>query len=378
MLVVGVPCGSLRVYIDFTGPMGANTGGATYVDYLLPRWLDHPDDEVVAAFSYGHVPPAVAGRGGVIELPRRTARGGIDRVLDMHSGTFRLARAYKPDVAYFPGNFIPIGGASRTPKVVAVRSLLPHLYPSQVSWPRGLLQRAALRQSVLRADRIIVPSAWTGDRLMRLLGARRRQMVVIPHGVDLDRFGPPQQVRTGGRFLFVSRPADYKGLDTVFRALRELCRHRQSADASLVVADGGIRARDKEAWLRLAERLGIHGRVEFKGRVSHDELPAIYGSAAALVVPSSCESFGNIYLEAAASGCLVIAPLEHGSVESVGPVAIPVPAQSHLGLADAMRQVLDLDADARAREGARLRSWAERFPWDLTFARTREVLEELT
>jgi glycosyltransferase involved in cell wall biosynthesis len=369
----------MRVIIDFTGPMSTNTGGATYPSYVLPRWTRLGEDTLAAVYSHGQVPSELSGLDCILELPRRTGRGSLDRVIDMHLGLRGAIRMHPIDVAFFPGNFIPLGLPAAVPKVVAINSTLFFDYPAQVSPARGTLQRLAMRYTVRAASRIIVPSSRTADVLMRIAGARRRQLVVIPHGVDLDLFAPGDDAaREPSLFLFVSKPRDYKGLLTVLRALREVNRRREAnVVARLVVVDGGLSRSEYGDWQALASRLGVERDVDFAGRLSHPQLSELYRRARTLVLPSSTESFGWAYLEAAAAGCLVIGPPGHGLDETVGDEAIAVPAHDHLALGRAMEEVSLMSVTESAERASRLRSLAERFSWDETLARTREVLAEV-
>jgi glycosyltransferase involved in cell wall biosynthesis len=58
---------------------------------------------------------------------------------------------------------------------------------------------------------------------------------------------------------------------------------------------------------RLADRLGAAGRVDFLGLVPHEEMPAIYNAADALVLASANEGMPNVVLESIACGTRVVA-----------------------------------------------------------------------
>jgi glycosyltransferase involved in cell wall biosynthesis len=372
----------VKLLIDFTGPLGADTGGATYAANFLPSWRDQFDeDELVAVFSYKQAPTSLRGLDGVVvECARSGGPASMDRLLlDRHLALRRQLAGFEADVAYFPGNFVAAALPKELPVAVAVRSLLQYHYPSQISRLRGAYRKLATAHSVRRADRVIVPSSATADDLMRLLGVHRRKLAVVPHGVDLDAFRPDDAVRVEpGRFLFVSKPWDYKGLATVMRALPLLCDGAaRGIDVELVVADGGTSDEELSHWRRLAESLGVGERVRFLGRLAHDRLAVEYQRACALVLPVSIESFGNAFLEAAASGCPVITGSGYGIDETIGPVATQVPAHRHTDLAEAMIACTRMSEAQRSEQAGALRAWAERFPWSRAVAQTRGVLAEV-
>src|SRR5262249_39580498 len=115
----------------------------------------------------------------------------------------------------------------------------------------------------------------------------------------------------------------YKGHDRVIRVLpRVLAEHPDTI--YLVVGDGDDRPR-LEA---LAEECGVRSHVIFTGPVDAAELPAHYRLADMLVMPSTGEGFGIVYLEALASGMHAIGGNRDGSVDPLadgvlGPVVDP-------------------------------------------------------
>lgn len=382
--------------------MGTNTGGAVYATHLVRGW-EGTGDEITAVFSSGQVPAALAGAGSVLEIggrmtgraaqgdgrrsgagyspedDPRTRAGSLDRVVDLQLRVPRLISARRPDVAYFPGNSMPLAAPREVPVVAAVQSMLPFHYPSQLGRTRRVYARLAASHIARRARRVIVPSSSVADDLMRHAGARREQLVVIPQGVDLDAFARPADAAADpSSFLFVSKPWDYKGLVTVLRALA-VARSSggAAAEATLTVADGGITEGQRAQLSDYAQRVGVPPEaITFAGRVEHDALPALYHRAGTLVVPSAAESFGMMFLEAAAAGCPVIAGRGHGMDETIGPVATQVPPHSHRMLADALEEHAAMSAQEREEAASILVRWAGRFPWSRTVAETRQVLLE--
>jgi glycosyltransferase involved in cell wall biosynthesis len=370
----------MKVLFDFTGPLGSDTGGNTFSNYFLSGWQSQfASDETVAVFSDGQVPQTIKNSSLlVVEGSKRKRLSAADRVIDRHVMVRKQLALDSPDVVYFPMNFIAAGLGRDVPVVAGVQSLLHYHYPSQITRARRVYRRLAIGHAVHRADRVVVPSSATADDLMRLHGVHRRKVAVVPYGVDLDTFcqGDPAAVLPE-RFLFVSRPWDYKGLATVLRALPLICAETPSTELQLIVADGGMPAEELKWWRGLASALGVENRVQFMGRVPHDRLAAEYQKASALVLPTSIESFGFAFLEAAASGCPVIAGRGHAIDETIGPVATQVPEHQHADIARAMIDHMRMTAVERTERAQALRTWAERFPWSRTVRETRQVLSEV-
>ena len=123
------------------------------------------------------------------------------------------------------------------------------------------------------------------------------EMEVLPYFLpDAAPSTPRPRPQQRPYFLFVGRLERIKGLDDVIPLFREF------TDADLLIAGRG----EHEHALR--ELAGSNERVRFLGRVSNDELRALYEHCAALIVPSICyETFGIILIEAFQNGAPVLA-----------------------------------------------------------------------
>ena len=225
---------------------------------------------------------------------------------------------------------------------------------------------------VAEADRIV---ATCTDELFELvrLGADRRRVSVVPCGVDLERFRPdgpaeprPQHSgRARPRVLAVARLVERKGVGDIVEALARV------PEAELVIAGGPDRAElssDSEV-LRLrglAERAGVVDRVDFRGRVGRDELPALFRSADVAVCVPWYEPFGIVPLEAMASGVPVVASSVGGLIDTVtdGATGVHVPPHDPHRLADALGALIADPGRARALGAAGARRAGDRYGWD--------------
>lgn len=205
--------------------------------------------------------------------------------------------------------------------------------------------RGPLRSIFRRADALIVSTPAFRDG-SALLGASRERCAVIPFGIDLDRFELTQGLQTrvldlrqryGDRgILFVGRLVHYKGLEFLLQAM-------QGLNARLCVIGGGplgTRLRQQ------AIELGIHGKVEFLGEVSQEELVAHLHACTMLVLPSvnRSESFGIVQLEAMACRKPVVStnlPTGVPWVNQDGRTGLVVPPGNVAALRLAIQQLLD-------------------------------------
>jgi glycosyltransferase involved in cell wall biosynthesis/phosphoheptose isomerase len=237
------------------------------------------------------------------------------------------------------------------------------------------------REIVQRADRLVCTCTDEVFELVRL-GADRSRLVVIPCGVELERFTPdgPRESRRRGRtrLLCIGRLVERKGIGNVISALREL------PDTELIVAGGLDREQldaDPEArrLLDLARREGVADRVELRGHVSRDELPALLRSGDVLVTVPWYEPFGITPLEAMACGVPVVAAAVGGLIDSVvdGVTGVHVPPRDPERLVVALRDLLASPRRraAMGREG--VRRARELYDWNRVAASTLGVYRAL-
>jgi D-inositol-3-phosphate glycosyltransferase len=229
------------------------------------------------------------------------------------------------------------------------------------------------RRTMAGSDRVVAATEIDRQQIVRHYG-EQAPIVVIPGGVDLERFRPgPRAVarRELGLgldekiLLFVGRIQRLKGLEVLLRAFAELA----DVPARLLVVGGqrstGHETREIGRLQQLAARLGIAERVRFVGAVEHERLSVCYRAADVTVMPSSYESFGLVAVESLACGTPVVATRVGGltSIVRDGETGLLVPWRDPVLFAERLRTILT-DEPMRARFAARARASVERYGWD--------------
>jgi glycosyltransferase involved in cell wall biosynthesis len=302
-------------------------------------------------------------------LARRAPRSRLRlplKGLEYTPSAARLVRrvaVLDPDVAHVQWLAIPRYDLHwlrrlRRPAVLTAHDVLPRRPKNARAWGEAL----AL------VDRVVVQSQRAVEQLVEL-GVERERLVRIQHPVFES--GVETEAPTGATLLFFGLIREYKGLDVLLRALREL------PGARLVVAGDPL---DPVEPLRvLAAELGVAERVEWRlGFLPDEVIPRLMREATLVVVP---------YRKIDSSGVLATA-LGHGRpavVTDVGglPDAIReygagrvVPPEDAPALAAAIGELLGDDAALRkAFEGAQAARRA--LTWDAAAAEHEAVYEEI-
>ena len=203
-----------------------------------------------------------------------------------------------------------------------VLSIVHHLRSSEPDHPAPLrpLYAAVERAYLDTVDGFIFNSATTREAVAALSPRPRPDVVAHPGG---DRLGAPldpldiaaRAAEPGPlRLLFIGNLTPRKGLHTLLRALDrlpgDLCRLDVVGSTT---ADPDYVRQLTPLLTRLGDRVTLHGAL------SDDRLKALLTTRQLLVVPSSYEGFGIVYMEAAAFGLPAIATTSGAAAEIITP-----------------------------------------------------------
>jgi UDP-glucose:(heptosyl)LPS alpha-1,3-glucosyltransferase len=233
------------------------------------------------------------------------------------------------------------------------------------------------RQVAAGGHRKIIAISLDGKReFMEEYGVPEKDITVIYNGVDLERFHPRNRARYGARTragldipetarvaLFVGTGFRRKGVNRLLR----LWTGTGGPNAYLVIVGNDA----KLAYYRTAWN---HSRIRFAG--PQPRVEEYYAAGDCLVLPAVQEAFGNVVLEALASGLPVIAGATVGASESLegdlrhGLIDDP---EDLPGLQGKIEWSLDPERWPALSRAAR--ETAEKYSWDKYFDRVEELLE---
>lgn len=257
---------------------------------------------------------------------------------------------------------------------------LPSLFPDLGPKTLEKIRRMEL-DCCAEADLIVTPSRTTAALLERL-GVEGAKIEVIPNGADLDLPAPRPDDAPQRYILYFGAAQSWQGVDTLLRAFARL---QDFDDLRLVLCA----SRDSSAWrahARLAERLGISGRIVWQYELEEPELARWRQHALVSVAPlTDCER--NVVqgcaplkiVESMASGAAVVAsdvpPVREliRDRENGWLVHPERPAE----LARAIRILLEHPERARTLGEHARRTVEERFTWERSTEALRRAYGDL-
>jgi glycosyltransferase involved in cell wall biosynthesis len=222
-------------------------------------------------------------------------------------------------------------------------------------------------------DRVYAPSRSTREELIGK-GLAAEKILLFARGIDTDRFHPDKRngffedrfpVRPGFKLLYVGRVSREKNLRVLGEAFKRICGER--ADLQLIIVGDGPYLNEFREWMA-----GTPCR--FTGYLEGDDLAAAYASADLFIFPSTTDTFGNVILEAQASGLPVIVTDAGGPQENIlpGVTGVIVKADDPRALSEAV-ETLVADPSRLKQMGRAARRFLENRSFEKAFQETWEL-----
>jgi L-malate glycosyltransferase len=257
---------------------------------------------------------------------------------------------------------LPAAAFARTPvRVGARRELAP---PGQT---RG---HAALMKIAYRCAHRVVANSHGAARCLAADGVDAERIVLIPNGIDADRFTPPPANRTPPVVTTVANLRPGKGYEVLLRAVSRVITRRP--DVTFRFVGGGPL---REPLMALAAQLGVAHAVDFLGH--RDDVATLLADSSLFVFPSFTEAFPNGLLEGMAAGLPIVASDAPGMNELIRhrENGLLMPPGHDASLADAILALLGAPAFAADLGRAARADVTARYSFDRMVASFEELYE---
>lgn len=221
-----------------------------------------------------------------------------------------IIRREKVDVMHFPHFNVPVFYKGKY--VLTIHDLIKHLskgpstttHNKMVYWLKYLGYKIVFKQAVKRAEKIITPSSFVKNEVVKEYKIDPGKISFTYEGVDSKISKEKNNLKTLEKYnikkpylLYVGNVYPHKNIENLIKAVKIVQKR-------LVVVCARNVFRDRLNNFIVQNK--ADDLVNFTGYVSNDELAFLYQEAEAFVFPTLSEGFGLPGLEAMSLGCPVV------------------------------------------------------------------------
>ena len=342
-----------------------------YISNTLTALAAQPEEFSLTAYA----------RPGALDLPNVrvepvAVEGRLSRILWEQLAQTRAWRRLDRPVDLTHGLAFSLPLLSRVPGVVTMYDLSFRRLPDRFPAAQRLYLSTITQLSCRRARRVVAISEATRRDVAEWLGVPLARIDLAYPGVDArfrplpleevrafrERLGLPERF-----ILYLGTLEPRKNLPALVEAFALL--RRDQPDLHLVLA--GARGWWYHSLLRMISDSNLGDVVHLPGFVPAEDLPSWYNAAAAFAYPSSFEGFGLPVAEALACGRPTVTSDVSSLPEAGGDVALRIPPDDPIALADALARALTPAEADRARAAGP--AHARTFTWEAAAASLRQA-----
>ncbi|OSN11952.1 glycosyl transferase family 1 [Lonsdalea iberica] len=254
-------------------------------------------------------------------------------------------------------------------KIVTHHDVTYKRYPQSYSKKFRLLYNTLVPLMIKNSHKLITVSEFSKLELGKYYHVDPHKIAVVYNAVS-GKFSGKDNVSAGAGhdayLLAVSSPNYHKNFHSLIEAFSQL----DNKDITLKVVGGGSGSFKKQNYLQELDQ----SRIKFVGRVSDDDLLALYRNATAFIFPSLYEGFGIPPLEAQACGCPVISSNAASMPEVLGDSASFF---SPLNIEDMGEKITSVISDPDLRSSLIQKGYEniERFSWNKSAQQLSHIID---
>lgn len=289
---------------------------------------------------------------------------------------FLVLKKIKPDIVH--AQTVGMGIPGYFAKTFLKKPYLIWGHGSEVYYPMLVIKFIYIFKLVLKnADAVI---ALTEDMKKAIKKIYNRDVLVIPNGIDLEKFKDLSKVtlRKGWKIedeekilTFVGTLRPFKGVEYLIRAMKII--RQKNADARLMLVGNG---ENREKLEKLVKELILEEYVRFIGKVQNEEVPEYMVASDIFILPSLSEGFPVTVLEAMASGLPIIVTRVRGLQEIIkdGENGFLVEPKNPEQIAEKVLMLLE-DEELRERISRNNKKRVNDYSWESIVERVEEVYQ---
>ncbi|MDD2807178.1 MAG: glycosyltransferase family 1 protein [Patescibacteria group bacterium] len=285
------------------------------------------------------------------------------------------------DLVHFPQFNVPV--LYRKKFVVTIHDLTQYFYPgpsSKKNFLRRLAYRAILKNAILSSAKIITVSQHTKSNIIKYFLADPEKIIVTYLGVDKIFGMPIDELETkkvlsnyhiiGDYVLYVGVFRDHKNIVGLIKAFNIFKKDNTKAKLVLV-GELDPRYPEVETEISLSQ---YSNDIIVTGFINENHLAHIFGGAKIFILPSFCEGFGLVAIEAAISGVPVLSSKTNSIPEILGATAAYFDPNNIKQIAELMAKYWN-DDNLRNSLSSQALLMVKKYDWHTTVSETIAVYE---
>lgn len=264
----------------------------------------------------------------------------------------------RPEHFFSPGFNAPLGRPCSFS--FTVHDLIHLEVEAEISFAKSLYYSWVVKPALRNSAVVFTVSEYSRERILDWSGVEPEKVVVVGNGVDMT-FSPEGVHWQNPRpyLLYVGNQKPHKNVEALVAAFAA----SELADDFEMILTGVL----FESVAKAIRAHGLEDRVRALGLVAETDLPALYRSAHALVMPSRYEGFGLPLVEAMASGVPVLSSNKTSLPEVGGNAVSYFDPDDQDSFVAGLNELLDQGLCSRLRAAGLER--AKLFSWDQVAAR---------
>ncbi len=295
----------------------------------------------------------------------------------------KLSRKIKPDIIHAHW-IIPQGFIAALAKRVTGVPYVVTTHGGDIYGMQGKFASVLKRYALRHASHTTVVSRDIRETIRKKFG-EEIPTEIVPMGVNSELFHPTQKSKAlrekygiaGPFLLFVGRLTEKKGVKYLIEAMPEVVK-KFPAVILLVVGTGEQRLKLE----RQVHSFGIEKNVIFAGAIPNRELPAYFATADIFIGPSiqaeggDTEGFGLTFVEAAMSGCSVVAT-DVGGISDIikdGETGFLVPEKDPHAIGAVLLKILQQNTSVSIVKEHTRKQMVQKFDWQAIADRYAAIL----
>lgn len=298
-------------------------------------------------------------------------------------------KSKKIDLLFSPGNFCPLFSPVRN--VVFLQNAGPFcrsITPKQVGlyrWTWFKVVGLLMRLSAKRADHVIFISRHLKDYFIRNYGFPEEKGTVVYFGRTTN-ISPSRTLKrnileefgiTNKYALVVSHLYSYKNIPQLLEGFAKAVQFLNDETLQLVIVGRIAERKYYSKITEVIERNGIKGQVRFLGEIPQPRVFLLYTHCLFFIFTSTCESFGNVLLEAMSSNVPILCSNVSVMPEICGDSALYLDPYDVTDIAGKIALAVK-DETLRRHLSERAMARARQFPtWREVSRRTLEIIEHV-